>query len=81
MHIWLCFHLTAKTWILQFYPNRTEIKEVDFQRDGQLSKRVNFIVTDATGKLEGEKEISFGVPTAKRITTYLRRGNQSSWKS
>ena len=60
--------------ILQFYPNRTEIKEVDFQNDGTMTKRVNFIVTDATGRLEGEKEISFGVPTAKRIIAYLRRG-------
>ena len=60
--------------ILQFYPNRTEIKEVDFQNDGNVTKRVNFIVTDATGRLEGEKEISFGVPTAKRIIAYLRRG-------
>ena len=62
---------------LQFYPNRTEIKEVDFQGDGNLTKRVNFIVTDPTGKLEGEKEISFGIKTAKRITTLLDRGNQS----
>ena len=38
--------------ILQFYPNRTEIKEVDFQNDGTMTKRVNFIVTDATGRLE-----------------------------
>ena len=60
--------------ILQFYPNRTEIKEVDFQGDGKLSKRVNFVVTDATGRLEGEKEISFGFPTAKRVINYLRRG-------
>ena len=59
---------------LQFYPERTEIKEVDFQGDGKLTPRVNFIVTDPTGKLEGEREISFGIPTAKRITTFLRKG-------
>lgn len=56
---------------LQFYPERTEIKEVDFQGDGELTKRVNFIVKDPTGK---DKEISFGIPTAKRITAFLRKG-------
>jgi hypothetical protein len=60
--------------VLQFYPNRTEIKEVDFQKDGNVTKRVNFIVTDATGKLDGEKEISFGLATAKRIINLIRRG-------
>ena len=59
---------------LQFYPERTEIKEVDFQGDGELTKRVNFIVTDPTGKLPGEKELSFGIPTAKRIIAYFRKG-------
>ena len=70
---------------LQFYPERTEIKEVDFQGDGKLTQRVNFIVTDPTGKLEGEKEISFGIPTAKRIITFLRKGinqirNYKNWQ-
>jgi hypothetical protein len=60
--------------ILEFIPERTEIKQVDFQGDGELIDRVNFTVKDATGKLEGEKEISFGVETAKRITLLLRRG-------
>jgi hypothetical protein len=60
--------------ILEFFPERTEIKSVDFQGDGELTDRVNFIVRDATGKLEGEKEISFGIPTVRRITTLLRRG-------
>ncbi len=70
---------------LQFYPERTEIKEVDFQGDGKLTPRVNFIVTDLTGKFEGEKEISFGVPTAKRITAFLQKGinsirNHKNWQ-
>ncbi len=59
---------------LQFYPDRTEIKSVDFQGDGKLTPRVNFVVTDPTGELQGEKEISFGIPTAKRVINLLRRG-------
>ena len=60
--------------VLQFYPKKTEIKEVDFQKNGKYTKRVNFIVTDTTGKLEGEKEVSFGIENARRITTLLKRG-------
>jgi hypothetical protein len=60
--------------ILEFFPKEIEIKQVDFQKNGELTDRVNFTVKDATGKIEGVKEISFGVKTAVRINKLLKRG-------
>jgi hypothetical protein len=57
--------------ILEFFPERTEIKKVDFHGDGKFTERVNFVVKTVTGK---EKEISFGIATARRIINLLRRG-------
>lgn len=60
---------------LQFYPSRIEKVGVDFDGDGKLTTRVNYIVTDPTDKNQSEKVISFAITNARRINNFLRRGN------